>query len=389
MKKTIRSICSWRAVLSGAFLFVFPGLPLSAAQVDLAKEGFSASGWMGDGAQGQKYVKFDQVCKESPHSPPTCQKWTYIKGGEGWAAVAWQYPPNNWGDKAGKKLPAGTIRVTWFARGANGGEEVEFFTGGNTAPDKAHQSSLDKESMNVTLTREWKQYSLELKGDLSQVMCGFGWSLQGADAPITFYLDDISYDSGEKASTDAPAKASADSPGKAAMQPGKPAESARGAAIAELGFAASGWMGDGEQGQKYVKLDEVCNENPHSAPTCQKWTYTKGGTGWAAVAWQFPSSNWGDKPGKALASSGFTKLTFFVRGANGGEEVEFFSGGNSAPQKAYQASYQKVSKTVTLTREWQEVSIPLAAKDMSSVISAFGWSANQSVTFFVDDIRFE
>lgn len=350
------------------------GLPLFAASVDIAKEGYSASGWMGDASQGQKYVKFDQACKDNPHSAPTCQKWTYTKGDEGWAAVAWQYPPNNWGAKAGKKLPAGTTRVTWFARSAGGGEEIEFFAGGNTAPDLAHQSTLDKTSANVTLTREWKKYTLDLKGDLSQVMCGFGWSLQGADKPITIYLDDVAFESDEKAPADSPEKSAANN---------------RGSDIIDLGFGASGWMGDGEQGDKYVKVDAACSENPHSAPTCQKWTYTKGAVNWAAVAWQYPKENWGDKPGKPLDSSGFTKLTFFVRGAEGAEVVEFFSGGNTAPGKPYQASYPKISRTVTLSREWQQVSIPVASKDMSSVISAFGWSANQSVTFFLDDIRFE
>jgi hypothetical protein len=148
-------------------------------------------------------------------------------------------------------------------------------------------------------------------------------------------------------------------------------------------------MGDGAKGGKYLQVDENCKDSPHSLPTCQKWTYTTGNDAWAAVAWQFPANNWGDKPGQNLTDKHFTKLTFFVRGTKTGESVEFFSGGNSAPEKAFHASYEKVSKTVSLTPQWQEVTIDLAGQNMSSVISAFGWSSDHAVTFYLDDIEFE
>jgi len=351
-------------------------MPLSAA-TEIGKEGFVASGGMGDAEKGTKYVKMDAASKENPHTAPTCQKWSYTGGEAGWAAFAWQAPANNWGDKPGKKLPASASKVSWYARGAMGGEEIEFFAGGNTDPAKTYQSSLEKISASVTLTRDWKKYSLDLKGDLSAVMCAFGWALQGSEKTITFYLDEIQFESSVSAETP---------PAVASPRVGEFARAD--AEISSLGFKPSGHMGDGEK-RGAVNYDDSWKDNPNSLPSCQKWNYTPGSAGWAAVAWQAPANNWGDKPGTNLMSRRFTKITFYARGMKGGEQVEFFSGGNTAPGKPYQASYQKVSEMKTLTREWKKHSLDLSGQNLSAVICAFGWASDQGVTFFLDDVRFE
>jgi hypothetical protein len=162
--------------------------------------------------------------------------------------------------------------------------------------------------------------------------------------------------------------------------------------LPESEFSPTGWMGDGIKGQTWVQFEKASQDHPHSGPTCQKWTYTKGDAGWAAVAWQFPANNWGTQPGKNLSNRGFTKVTWYARGAEGGEEVEFFAGGNTAPEKPYQSSFAKVSKSTALSRDWQKFSLDISGLDLSSVVCAFGWAvvaAEHPTTFFVDDVQYE
>jgi hypothetical protein len=80
--------------------------------------------------------------------------------------------------------------------------------------------------------------------------------------------------------------------------------------IADLGFTPSGWMGDWN--------DIEFNEKPREEPGSVKITYTpRGKNGWAGMYWLYPSSNWGDLPGKDL--KGYHELTFRAKGAEGGE----------------------------------------------------------------------
>ena len=78
-------------------------------------------------------------------------------------------------------------------------------------------------------------------------------------------------------------------------------------------------MGDGQAGEKYVKLDETCREDPHSEPYCTKITYNIGPKGWAGVYYQYPQGNWGDMPGYNI--QGAKKLTFWAMGLDGDEVV--------------------------------------------------------------------
>lgn len=128
-------------------------------------------------------------------------------------------PRDNWGDypNAGYDL-RGATRLTFWARGARGGERVEFFAFGigrnpeNGIPQKGkdYPDSSPKATLCglvgrdpgatpcfVTLTADWRPYTITLDGlDLSYVIGGFGWvtsATENSDQPITFYLDDIRY----------------------------------------------------------------------------------------------------------------------------------------------------------------------------------------------------
>jgi hypothetical protein len=165
---------------------------------DVEQTGFIPSGWMGDGAQGTKYVQVIHHSQDKPHSEPYAQKWTYQPGSLGWAAIAWQFPENNWGDRNGKDLRnRGFTRVTVWARGLKGGEIIQFKAGGHTAPAKPYQASFDVAGEFIKLTSEWKQYTLNIEGqNLTNVISAFAWAIRKEDNPngATFYLDDIQYE---------------------------------------------------------------------------------------------------------------------------------------------------------------------------------------------------
>jgi len=152
---------------------------------------------------------------ENPHSGDTCieNKFNGIfSSWGGWylmngVLVGEEIQPKaNWGEypDAGFNLIEAT-KLSFWARGKEGGERVEFFAFGvgrdpNTGitiapyPDSSPKISLGY----ITLNREWEQYTIDLNGvDLSYVVGGFGWvtnAAQNNNLPITFYLDDIKYD---------------------------------------------------------------------------------------------------------------------------------------------------------------------------------------------------
>jgi exo-beta-1,3-glucanase (GH17 family) len=115
--------------------------------------------------------------------------------------------------------------------------------------------------------------------------------------------------------------------------------------------------------------------------------------GWAGMYWQNPANNWGDKQG-GLDLRGFTALTFYARGEQGGEKVRFFSGGIGEPGARFPDSLAKQEIAVTLRSTWQQYVIDLRGGDLSRVVGGFGWSASQvensgGATLYLDDIQFD
>jgi hypothetical protein len=146
----------------------------------------------------------------------TCITATFNGTGTNWGGWYFQngilgtadrQPELNWGAQpnAGYDL-SGASSLQFSARGANGGEVVEFFafgvgwdpnTGSQIAPNP--DSSKKATTGPVVLTDAWTQYTIPLNGlDIHYVLGGFGWvaSAQNQANPrqsITFYLDNIRY----------------------------------------------------------------------------------------------------------------------------------------------------------------------------------------------------
>jgi hypothetical protein len=144
--------------------------------------------------------------------------------------------------------------------------------------------------------------------------------------------------------------------------------------IRRAGFVPSGWMGDGiRNGLRLTSANGGRTNPPHAV---ERWEYlpVPNGDGWAAIVYQFPENNWGDKDGKNLAAAAYRELSFWARGeadSNGRyPTVQFKAGGGSMPSKRFQASFEAATEFLTLTGEWKRYSISLENKDLSRVIAA-------------------
>lgn len=114
----------------------------------------------------------------------------------GWTAVLWQYPASNWGALPGLNMAPGATKVSFYARGKNGGEMVTFGAGNDnvnkTTPNATFGDTFAVQQA-LTLTTDWQQYSLPLDAQPygsggNGVLGGFSVAVAAAG---TFYIDDI------------------------------------------------------------------------------------------------------------------------------------------------------------------------------------------------------
>lgn len=153
---------------------------------------YSPSGWMGDVTD----LELDVACVDSPYNGSYCLKIKYVPdGSRQWAGIYWQHPANNWGDKNGGYNVTGASKLTFWARGAQGYEVIsEVKIGGISGVFSDSDVAWLKD---LKLTREWKQYTIDLsKSDLSSISGGFCIVLSKKSNPkgCTIYLDEIRYE---------------------------------------------------------------------------------------------------------------------------------------------------------------------------------------------------
>ncbi|MEM6854719.1 MAG: glycoside hydrolase family 2 TIM barrel-domain containing protein [Planctomycetota bacterium] len=151
------------------------------------------SGYMGEAGS----ITQDEASTDNPKSGNTCLKVTYNNPG-GWAGVVWQNPINDWGDKPGGFELTGATRLSFWARGAKGGERVKIGFGILDRTKKFYDSA--KAEQEFTLSREWQQFSFDLTDkNMSCIKTGFYWVVAGQGEPLNFYFDDIVYEAVETA----------------------------------------------------------------------------------------------------------------------------------------------------------------------------------------------
>lgn len=155
-------------------------------------------------------------------------------------------------------------------------------------------------------------------------------------------------------------------------------------------YIPSGWMGDYGD----LKLDDANKDDPADGKTDIKWVYNAKaaqGANWAGCFWQHPANNWGDKPG-GFDLTGYKRLTFWAKGAKGGEQIAEFKVGGITGEHGDTDSAS--IGPITLEKTWKKYTIDLADKNLTKIVGAFAWSASRDdnqngFTMYLDEIRFE
>lgn len=156
----------------------------------------------------------------------------------------------------------------------------------------------------------------------------------------------------------------------------------------EQEYQPSGWVGDGEDGERYVTIQHLRDDVQGVRKIVVKASYRPGPLGWAGVYWQHPPNNWRDKPGLNLG--GGREISFLARGERGGEIVRFTSGGihGGALPDRFEAGLPRQ----VLTTEWRPFRIDLSRENLSNVVGGFAWIAESSdnqgepITFYLADL---
>lgn len=167
---------------------VRPRMPVVVYEDGFDGMPWAPSGWMG----GVEHLSLDGRQSEVVHEGAAALRIRYT-GRFGWAGIAWQDPPNNWGDRDGGRDLRGATALELWARGEYGGERVSFGVGlpgqGRAYPDSG-VATVD----GLVLTQDWRRYRVPLAGlDLSAIRTGFVVTLTGRATPVTVYLDSIRF----------------------------------------------------------------------------------------------------------------------------------------------------------------------------------------------------
>ncbi|MBN1391470.1 MAG: hypothetical protein JW947_01555 [Sedimentisphaerales bacterium] len=171
-------------------------------------------------------------------------------------------------------------------------------------------------------------------------------------------------------------------------------------------FVAYGMLGD----LTSIEIIPSCRISPYSGDTCFENSFTAAWNNWGGCYFMNgvlehtetkPKLNWGNYPDAGVDLTGADQLTFWARGAKGGERVEFFAFGvgrnadNGRPFEHFPDSSRKVSLGYrALKKDWTQYKISLRNRNLSYVLGGFGWVTNaprnkyKNITFYLDDIRY-
>jgi len=162
-------------------------------------------------------------------------------------------------------------------------------------------------------------------------------------------------------------------------------------------FIPSGWMGDLES----LSFNDRFPQEASAGATCIEIIYKpekSKNEGWAGIYWQSAENNWGTR-NTGYDLSGFNKLVFSAKGAEGGEIIEKVKVGGIIKDKLtgetfdYPDSLNTEVTMIRLGKEWKEYAINLAGKDLSYVNGGLAliFSSEHSVStqkIYIANIRY-
>jgi len=170
------------------------GVPGTQFPVSVYEERFAHMPWTPSGMMGNaNSLLLDGSWKESVFEGSNAIRMHYT-GRKGWAGVAWQHPPNNWGDDDGGFDLTGASALEFWVRGETGGEKASFGVGLHDKDTEYPDSVIVKTRM-IELRSEWKKLRIDFdeNDDLSSLKVGFVVTLEGQRKPVTIYLDSIRF----------------------------------------------------------------------------------------------------------------------------------------------------------------------------------------------------
>lgn len=144
----------------------------------------------------KKRIHLEKASAAEARSAPDAWKIHFERQGD-FAGICWKNQLGNEGEAPGEDLSKGAYRrLSFWARGARGGEVVEFRAGGLGHIKTRHRDSFDVSAGKLRLTPAWVEYVIYVSdADLSSVITPFCALLRREDHPgeATIYLDDITY----------------------------------------------------------------------------------------------------------------------------------------------------------------------------------------------------
>jgi hypothetical protein len=174
-----------------------PFTPFYVYQDKSSRNRFTPSGYMPTG----DCISVDDGWQYDVKDGKSCTRIVYdvvcSKEGRKWSGVYWQNPADNWGSRKGGYNLTGATKLVFWAKGEMGGERIEEFRVGGLGVGQMYPDSDAASIGPVILTKEWKEYSIDLRGkDLSYISGGFAWVTNVDVNPhhCTFYLDEIRYE---------------------------------------------------------------------------------------------------------------------------------------------------------------------------------------------------
>jgi hypothetical protein len=122
--------------------------------------------------------------------------------------------------------------------------------------------------------------------------------------------------------------------------------------------------------KRRIHLEAAPANLAHSPPEAWKIELEKTGD-FGGICWKNRAGNEGEAPGEDLSKGGYRRISFFAKGALGGEVAEFRAGGLGDIKTRYRDSFDVTAGRLELTPTWTEYSIYVSNVDLSSVMTPF------------------
>ena len=174
-----------------------PFVPFIVYRDKTSPNRYVPSGYMPNG----ECVKLDDAYTKDCAEGKSCIKVVYDTAcsakSRRWAGVYWLNPADNWGERKGGYDLNGARKLVFWAKGEKGGEQIAEFKVGGVGANREFPDTDTASIGPVILSKEWREYSIDLRGkDLSSIIGGFAWvaSVDANPGSCTFFLDNIRFE---------------------------------------------------------------------------------------------------------------------------------------------------------------------------------------------------